>query len=133
MAADQGYAGDYEISTDDTTYYSVSGANTVSQNLSRAMLEVTDFDDTAINRIAGLFDTPCSIGGHRDPDDSNGQEALITAWLAGTTVYVRCLPDGTNGFKVACLVENVDFSSSPDGTAQVTFNFQSIAAPTQVS
>lgn len=133
MAADQGYAGDFEISTDDTTYYSINGANSVSQNLSRAMLEVTDFDDTAINRIAGLFDTPCSFSGHRDVDDTNGQEALRAALFSGATIYVRCLPDGTNGFKVATIVESFEVSSTPDGTTQFSCQLQSTAAPTVVS
>jgi hypothetical protein len=97
------------------------------------MLEVTDFDDTAIDRIAGLFDTPCSFGGHRDPDDTNGQEAILTQWLAGNAIYVRALPDGTNGFKVQCRVENFEISSTPDGTTQFSTQLQSIAAPTVVS
>ena len=130
--ADQGYAGSFEISLDDSTWYSVDGANSWSMALSRAMLEITDFDDTAVNRIPGLFDTPCQISGHNAEDDTNGQNALRTAFLTGADVYVRMLPDGVTGFKVTTLVESFNPSSDPTGTVQFSASLASKSAPSAV-
>lgn len=119
--ANAAYLVDIEVSADDSSYDVVGGANNCSQNLTRALLDVTAYGDTAIKRIAGLFDTPVTISGHRDHAD-DGQAAIIAAWLAGTPIWVRRLHNGTNGYKVQCLVASFNQAGGVAETA--TFDAQ---------
>lgn len=129
--ANAGLDTDVHVSTDDSTYNAVGGANSISMNLQKAMIEVTEFGDSAIDRITGLFDTPVSVSGFYSPSDT-GQSAIRTQFLSGGTIYARVLPDGTNGFKVQCRVESFELSSDPSGAATFSASLQSIAAPSAV-
>lgn len=119
-----GYLIDIHTSPDDVTYTAVGGANSCSQNLTRALLEVTEYGDTAMKRIAGLFDTPMTVSGHRKYADA-GQAALLTAFLAGTPVWMRRLHNGTNGFKVQCLVGSFNEGGGVGETATFDCQLQS--------
>lgn len=131
MAASAGFNATIEVSVDDSTYNDIGIANTVSGNLQAAMLEITSFGDGAIKRIAGLFDTPVTVSGHYDDGDT-GQAAIRSALTGRTQLYVRYLPDGTNGFKVLCLVESYEFGSGVSDTNTFSVSFQSVAAPTLI-
>lgn len=131
MAATAGFNATIEVSADDSTYNSIGIANQASGTLQRAMLEVTQFGDSAIDRIYGLKDTPISVSGHYDAADT-GQAAINSANINGTQLYVRFLADGTNGFKVLCLVESVAISAGVSDTATFDISFQAIAAPTAI-
>lgn len=131
MAATAGYNTEVKVSTDDTSasYNDVFGAHDVSIGLNANMLDVTDFGDTAMSRIAGLLDFPISFSYFYDNSDT-AQGALQSALLNGTTVYIQVIPDGTNGFQVECLVESLDHSTSVDGVPTVSASLQSVAAAT---
>lgn len=125
--ATPGYQGSIEVNTTDSfPGTSVGGANSVSGPFSRAMLDITDFDDTAVNRIAGLNDSSLTISGHEDYADA-GQDILRAAVLSGATIYAQMLPDGTNGFKFTCKVESYEPSNAPDGTPQFSCSLQGVA------
>ena len=128
MAATQGFNAVIEVSSDDVTYSNVGIANDASANLQAAMLDVTQFGDSAIDRIAGLFDTPISFSGHYDNSDT-GQALILTQFLARNSIYAQFKPDGTNGFKVECRVESYEFAATPDGTSTFSVSLQSISAP----
>jgi hypothetical protein len=129
--ATAGYQGDIEVSADDSTYNSVGGINTVGFNMGRAQLEVTEFGDDFIDRISGLFDTPVTLGGHRIHADA-GQAALVAAFLAGSDIWVRWKPDGTNGFKVKCGVADMPLGNGVGDAAQVSFTLASRGKPAAV-
>lgn len=131
MAASAGFNATIEVSVDDSTYNDIGIANTVSGNLQAAMLEITSFGDGAIKRIAGLFDYPVTVSGHYDDGDT-GQTAIRSALVGRSQLYVRYLPDGTNGFKVLCLVENHEMASGVSDTNTFSVSFQSVAAPTLI-
>ena len=129
--ANSGIDTDVNVSTDNTTFNPVGGANSVSQNLQRALIEVTEFGDGAIDRISGLFDTPVSISGFYKAADA-GQSALRAQLFSGGSIYVQVLADGTNGYAVECLVESFEIGSDPSGAATFSASLQSKAAPVAV-
>lgn len=129
--ATAGYQGDIEASTDDSAYNNVGGINNVSFNMQRAMLETTEFGDDFVDRISGLFDTPVTLSGHRLHSDT-AQAALVTAFLAGSDIWIRWRPDGTNGFKVKCGVQDMQLGQGVGDTAQVTFTLASRGKPAAV-
>lgn len=129
--ATAGFSGVVAVSTDDSTYNALNGCNSVSMPTSRAMLDITDFEDTSVNRIAGLKDSSASLSGHFDHSDT-AQAALRAAAASGATVYVRYLYDGTNGTKIAGIVESFELSATPDGTVEFSCTVQANAAWTIV-
>jgi predicted secreted protein len=122
--ANAGYLVGISVSDDDTSYDAVGGANNCSQNMSAAMLEVTEYGDTAMKRIAGLFDSPISISGHRKYADA-GQAALVAAHIGRTPIWVKRLHNGTNGYKVQCLVANFNEAGGVGETATFDAQLQS--------
>ena len=131
MAATPGFNATIEVSADDSTYNSIGIANQASSTLSRAMLEVTQFGDAAIDRIYGLKDTPFTVSGHYDDSDT-GQAQIQAANINGTSLYVRFLPDGSTGWKALCLVESYEAAAGVGDTATFSISFQAIAAPTAI-
>lgn len=130
--ANAAYLTDVEVSADGSTnWLPVGGANNCSQNLQAAMLEVTEYGDEAIKRIAGLFDVPCQVSGHRKYSDA-GQALLVSTWLARGTVFFRRLHNGTNGFKVECRVNSFNEAGSNSETATFDCQLQSTGAPVAV-
>jgi len=127
MGAKVGFEGTLEASTDGSTYSAIGGANSVSANMARAMLEITDFDDTAVNRIAGLKDSSASVSGHYIGDDA-GQVILRNAAASGDDIYLRWRPDGTIGFVLQGKVENFNGAADPGSTATFDSSIQSVAA-----
>jgi hypothetical protein len=131
MAANAAYLVDIEVSADDTTYTPVGGANNCSQNLTRALLEVTEYGDEAIKRIPGLKDAPVTISGHRDHADA-GQAILVAAWINGTSVWVRRLHNGVNGFKIECHVGSFNGAGGVSETATFDAQMSSTGSPVVV-
>lgn len=129
--ATAGYLNNIAVSTDDVTYNVIGGCNANTFPNARAMLDVTEFGDTANDRIAGLFDFSPTAGGHYDASDT-AQTAIQSAFLNGTAIYVRSLFDGTNGYKVQCRVSTFELTPELTGTTTFSATFVTIAAPTAV-
>lgn len=93
--------------------------------LDRQEHDVTDFaDSTFRKRILGLKDFPISLSG--DAEFSDTSFALMrTSYGSGATVYVRILPDGTNGFEVGCLVKSMSFDNDVDSVSSVSIDLVS--------
>ena len=127
MGVNVGFEGTLEASTDGSSYSTVGKANSVSANLGRAMLEITDFDDTAVDRISGLKDSSVSISGHYVGDDA-GQVILKNAAASGNDVYLRYRPDGTLGFVLQGKIENYNVSADPGSTATFDSSLQANTA-----
>jgi len=62
-----------------------------------------------------------------------GQDILRAAYIAGTEVYIKILPDGTNGFEQKCRVSQAELRGpSPDDPPGTTFNLVGTDAPVDV-
>ena len=80
----------------------VAKLKTISNPLTNETLDVTTFDSSAFKEfLAGLTEGTVSITGDYDSTDTNGQIALITAFLAKTlltsTQKPKILWNGVNG------------------------------------
>ena len=106
------------------------GANTVAEltNVTNTFtgetLDITTFDSSCVREfIQGLKSGSVSITGYYDPTDTNGQVAMMTAFLAGTNIVVpKFLVDGTHGFSGA---EGVVSSYAVDATIDGLVGFSS--------
>jgi predicted secreted protein len=97
----------------------IDGINSIDWGPSADLLETTDFADTtaARTKLLGLKDLQVTVSGDYEASDT-GQSRLRTNWAAGTTTYVRFLPNGTAGFKCAMLVQDFTISASFDGKVE---------------
>jgi predicted secreted protein len=99
----------------------IDGIQSIDWGEAIELLDTTDTMDTsaAHTRIMGLKDLKVSLSGDYESADT-GQARLVTNGRAGTTTYVRFLPNGSAGFKCACKIENLKVAASFDG--KVTFS-----------
>lgn len=97
----------------------IDGINNIDWGPSADLLETTDFMDTtaARTRLLGLKDLQVTVSGDYEASDT-GQARLRTNQAAGTTTYVRFLPNGSAGFKCAMLVQDFSISASFDGKVE---------------
>ena len=88
---------------------------------SATMLEITDFADTsgAKKRLAGLKDVAISLSG--DYSQADAPQVLLRA-VAGTTLYVTVLPDGTNGYSYPMIVSDYEVKGSVDGLVEISIS-----------
>ena len=97
----------------------LGGLKDFSAKDSATMLDITDFADTtgAKKKLAGLKDAAISLSG--DYSQADAPQALLRA-VAGSTLYVTILPDGTNGFSYPCIVSDYEVKGSVDGLVEIS-------------
>jgi len=109
----------------------ITGLNDASFNINGETIEVTTFESAGWKeRIAGLKDFSMSLSGFYEKDDADGQGALKTALLNGTSVPVDYLVDGSSGFRGDYLVTSMETGASPSGEVTVSFSLESTGALT---
>lgn len=122
-----------EASTDDSSYAEIDGIHDASFSPARDLADVTALNDSnARVRFALLKDGSISLSGDYEPGDTTGQNRIRTQFDSGAIVYIRFKWDGTNGHKVACLVENSDISGARDGVIAWSASLQFTGAPVAV-
>ncbi len=111
----------------------VQGLNDAQFSASGETLDVTVFEsDGWKEKIQGLKEFGLSTSGFYEPDDTNGQVAIRTAWMNGTTVTTDYLVDGTVGFRGDYLVSSFEVGSSASGEVTVSIELESTGALTLV-
>ena len=102
----------------------VVGINDVSLTINGDEIDVTTFSSNGWKEfIQGLKSGKVTAKGLYEPTDTNGQVALRTAWLNGTTVAnVQVMVDATHGFSASVLTTGMDIGTTPEGEVAVTFN-----------
>ena len=111
-----------------TTYLTLGGMMTVSYDDSRDSLDTTDFMDANIRRrMVGLRDLSLSVNGVCDLTDT-GQLLLKAAHRSQTSVYVRVLYDGTNGFMTSFLVGSISTEGAIDDKVSVSCSLETDGA-----
>lgn len=125
--AEAGFEGNVRVSTDGGSGNPLNGCNSITVNRGRNLLDITDFEDSAVNRLAGLKDSSVQLSGHYDAADT-AQAALETAFDAGTVIYIRHVWDGTKYIQVQGLVESHEVSATPSETVTFSVTVQAIAA-----
>lgn len=124
------HASKIEVSTDGSTWYEVDGINDASFEVTRDILDTTDFKDTsgAKTRIMGLQDTKISMSGDYEDTDTNGQNTIRSRFLAGTSIHIGFKLDGTDGYKVETYCSKFSTKASVDGKVEFDAEFVSIGA-----
>lgn len=120
--ATAGFTGSIGVSATDSSYNDIGGANDVSFDDNAADLDVTEFSDEQIQRIAGLQDAEFSVSAHFKGSDT-AQGTIRTQKAAGNTIFVQYLPDGTSGWKAECICTSISTGQSVDGTVTVEYSF----------
>jgi predicted secreted protein len=113
-------------------FNNVGGLNSGSQSCSAGTQDVTAFGDDWVRRVVGLRDASYSLSGFWRPTDTTGQIVIRNAFIAGTSVWIQFLPDGTTGFAQEALVSSFEISTSVDGVSEVSIELEGNGAITTV-
>jgi predicted secreted protein len=112
------------VSTDDVSYNTVAGLNDASASIDGDNQDITAFTDTYISRLQGLKDVSYSLSGYFDSADTTGQLAIRSSLVGNTTLYIRFLYNGTNGYKQQVKVSSFEVSASVDGISEVSIELE---------
>lgn len=110
--------------------YKVAEINSWSLDLGADDIDITSFDSNGWKEfLAGLKEWSGSFEGNFVPTDTNGQQALINAWLNGQSVSLELRIDATKKFSGSAFVkpsvempvdDKGSFSCDFQGTGQLT-------------
>ena len=79
--------------------------------------------------IPGTRESTWTVSGFLSVGDT-GQDHLRTAEEDNTTVFIKVLPDGTNGFVQEVNVGTTTHEAAPEGLQGVSFDFGAAAEAT---
>lgn len=115
------------------TFFDVTNMNAFDSQSSRAVRKERVFNKTQpLRSPSTVRDQSCTVGGLVSIADS-GQGVLNAAELAGTTVKIKILVDGTNGFTVVAYVTSYKFGAKPDGSFEsISYDLEYAADPVAV-
>lgn len=113
-------------------YTAVADINSCSMNDGRTTLDVTAFGDNDVARAQGLKDCSFELGGFYNSADTNGQNAIRSAYENGTELWIQFLPNGTAGFKKQVLISKFSVSSTPSGTNDLSITADGTGASAAV-
>lgn len=107
------------------TYEPVSHINAISRPSNRTITQFAAFGLNPSIGVPGPREVSYQAGGYLSIGDS-GQDILRAAEAANTTVFIKMLFDGTNGFNQEVRVGSQTFSAAPDGLQLTTFEFSAV-------
>lgn len=114
------------------------GSNTVANvynwSLNRTANPIVQsvFGDTWVHTHGlGVNDWNGSFEALADKTDTNGQNALDTAFLNGTTVSGFFYLDGTNYYSGVLYITEASDSTDPENVARTTYSFQGTSTLSQ--
>jgi hypothetical protein len=109
------------------TYSPISDLNSVSKNSQRTISQIPVLQRAVAYGIPGAREVTMSLGGFLSVGDT-GQDILRAAEDANTTVFIKVLPDGTNGWTQEMRVGSQGYAMAPDGLQEFTWELASVAA-----
>lgn len=115
----------------------VGTLNTWSATISRAMSDVTGFDNVGRNRLLGVWDMTGSAGGVLDSTSGFASANFPVAMTHGTgttiTLTARNNTSGTNTIVANVVVDNISANVTKTGDSSITFNFNLASGATSGS
>jgi hypothetical protein len=115
----------------------VGTLNTWSATISRAMSDVTGFDNVGRNRLLGVWDMTGSAGGVLDSTSGFASANFPVAMTHGTgttiTLTARNNTSGTNTIVANVVVDNISANVTKTGDSSITFNFNLASSATSGS
>lgn len=112
------------------TYNTVDGISGFKVSHKGNNIDITIIGADFIRRMQGLKDASYSLSGFYEPTDTNGQVRIHTAWLNNSALFIKVLPDGTNGFKQEVKVDSFDTDGEADGAQEVSIELSGSDAMT---
>ena len=107
----------------------VGTLNTWSATISRAVSDVTGFDNSGRNRLLGVYDMTGSAGGVLDNTTGFVSTNFLAAHTAADGGTITLTAESGNTIAAKCVVDSVAMSVNKAADATVTFNF-SLASTT---
>jgi predicted secreted protein len=128
-----GHAAKITCADTDASGDEIDGIKNVEWSVNGEMLDTTDLMDTTTvhTRILGLRDLTVTLSGDYEASDT-GQARLVTNFAAGTTTWMRWLPNGSAGFKASFKIQDYSISAAFDGTVEFSCTAVAITAPAAV-
>lgn len=109
----------------------VVGIKSWSLELSLDTLEITALGDEWKNYIAGLKEwSASSEGDYEVTSDTTGQDALQTAYLAGSTVTVKLYVDSSNYYTGTAYINSLSIEDPVDDVVTISIEFTGTGALT---
>lgn len=126
MAVYTGYGGSVKVGTN-----TVAELGEWSLDINADTQDTTSLGSTGWRSyVVTLKNWSGSASGRWDMTDTNGQKALQDALLGGTTVTLNLYIDSTKRYSGTAVITKVSVSTSADGVAEVSFDFQGTGALT---
>lgn len=124
-----------QVSADDATYANIANATGYSATHGTdGETRIRVFGAANPYVRAGELVDSYSIDGLYDPADTNGQNILRTARDNGTTVFLKVLPDGADGYKQECRVlEYTDNGEAEGDYVECSFSLEATGTKSAVA
>lgn len=111
----------------------VGGLNEGTITLNGETIDVTTFASGGwIEKIQGLKSAEVSLSGFWLTTDTNGQTALTTAYMNGTSIALSCLFDGTSGWSGNFLVASAEIGAGVKDSVTFSCSLESTGAIAKV-
>lgn len=110
----------------------VEGINKYNKQRSRSSTSTQVFNNPDPWSITQPVEEKYSVSGLHVPADP-GQMALRDAEVAGDTINIQCLYDGTKGFAQPVKVTSFTHDATPEGFQEITYEFIANGARTAVA
>lgn len=112
MAALVGYGGSVALASN-----AVARLKQWEAPLQRDLYDVTEFGDQWKDYLPGLAGSEPKLDGFFDPGDTNGQVALVNAWLNGTSVTLNLSLEASppHAFSGTAYVKELDIKTPVNG------------------
>ena len=101
----------------------VGTLNTWSCTISRAVADVTGFNNTGRNRLLGVYDLTGSAGGVLDNTTGFVSSNFLAAHTATSGGSITLTAEGGNTIQATCVVSDITMSVTKTGDSTVTFDF----------
>lgn len=129
MAEIEGSTVTWEVSSDGgTTFVDLNGVKSGTPKLGRMKLDVTAFGDDFVKSIAGIKDTDLTFDYFINYSDA-GQDALRASEASKSTVQIRLLLDGTNGWLFEGYIVSTTVKLDPKAPSEASTGLAMTAAP----
>lgn len=97
-------------------------------DIKHAIKNTTSFTESWDTYVKGIRGMSGSLKGIFNAADTNGQAALKTAALNGTTVAIKLFYDTTNSLSATVFIDGLKITNKVDGICEAEFNYTATGA-----
>lgn len=115
----KGLAGSVKAGATPAVIGHISGWNL---NLTRDINEMVSFGDEYKEKVAGIKDWTADCDGYADFSTGGGQDALLTAYEAGTALLFNFHLNATKYFEGSGIIESLEITMDAEGVAEISIS-----------